>query len=66
MEVSGQIHAPTALLPGKESPVIIGEEAGCNPELVWTHWRWEYSFIAPAGNGTLAVQPIYSSLYWLS
>jgi hypothetical protein len=28
MEVSGQLHSPAALLPGKESPVPIGQEAG--------------------------------------
>jgi hypothetical protein len=28
MEVSGQLHAPAALSPGKESLVPIGQEAG--------------------------------------
>jgi hypothetical protein len=28
MEVSGQLHVPAALLPGKESLVPIGQEAG--------------------------------------
>jgi len=27
--VSGQLHAPAALPPGKELPVSIGQEAGC-------------------------------------
>jgi hypothetical protein len=37
MGVSGQRHAPAALLPpGKGSPVPIGQEAGWAPEPVWT------------------------------
>jgi hypothetical protein len=32
MEVSGQLHAPTALSPGKEPPVPIGKEAGWTSE----------------------------------
>jgi hypothetical protein len=37
MEVSGQRHAPAALLPpGKGPPVPIGEEAGWASEPVWT------------------------------
>jgi hypothetical protein len=32
MEVSGQLHAPDALPPGKEPPVPIGQEAGWAPE----------------------------------
>jgi hypothetical protein len=28
MKVSGQLHARAALPPGKEPPVLIGEEAG--------------------------------------
>jgi hypothetical protein len=28
MEVSGQVHAPAASLPRKETPVSIGQEAG--------------------------------------
>jgi hypothetical protein len=40
MEVNGQLHAPSALLPGKEPLVSIGQEAGWAPEPVWT-WAWE-------------------------
>jgi hypothetical protein len=29
MEVSCQLRAPAALLPGKEAPVPVGYEAGC-------------------------------------
>jgi hypothetical protein len=36
MDVSGLIHAPAALLPGKEPAVPIGEEAGWAPEPIWT------------------------------
>jgi len=32
MEVSGQLHAPSALLPGKEPLVPIGYEAEWDPE----------------------------------
>jgi hypothetical protein len=31
LEVSGQLHAPAALSPGKEPPVPIGQEAGWAP-----------------------------------
>jgi hypothetical protein len=35
MEVSGQLHAPVALLPEKEPPVPIGQEAVWISEQVW-------------------------------
>jgi hypothetical protein len=38
MEVSFQLHAPAALLAGKEPLVPIGEEAAWAPEPVWTQW----------------------------
>jgi len=41
MEVNGQIYDPTALTPGKETPVQIGRKAGWAPEPVWTRWRRE-------------------------
>jgi hypothetical protein len=34
--VIGQLHAPAALLPGKEPQVPIGQEAGWPPEPAWT------------------------------
>jgi hypothetical protein len=34
MEMSGQLHAPAALLPGKEPLVPIGWEGGWAPESV--------------------------------
>jgi hypothetical protein len=59
MEVSCQLHAPTTLPQGKESPVPIGQEAEWAPEPVWTLWSREKSF-APAGNRTPAVQTVAS------
>jgi hypothetical protein len=50
--VSGQLHAPVALPPGKEPLVSIGQEAGWTPEPFWTRW-WREKFPAPAGNRTL-------------
>jgi hypothetical protein len=45
MEVSGQLHAPASLPPGKyPPPVPIEQEAGWAPEPIWTLWRWEKSF----------------------
>jgi hypothetical protein len=52
MGVSGQRHAPAALLPpGKGPPVPIAQEAGWAPEPVWTQGLEENSF-APAGDRT--------------
>jgi hypothetical protein len=39
--MSGQLHAPAALSPGKETPISIVEETGYTSELVWTLWRTE-------------------------
>jgi hypothetical protein len=39
MKVSGQLHVPAALLPGKELPVPIGYEVGWTPDPAWTTWR---------------------------
>jgi len=36
MEVSGQLHAPVGLSPGKKILVPIGYEAGWAPEPLWT------------------------------
>jgi hypothetical protein len=52
MGVSGQRHAPAALLPqGKGPPVPIVQEAGWAPEPVWTQ-RLEGKSFAPAGERT--------------
>jgi hypothetical protein len=34
--VSGQLHAPAALPPGKDPPVPIEQEVGWTQEPVWT------------------------------
>jgi hypothetical protein len=52
MGVSGQRHAPAALLPlGKGPPAPIVQEAGWAPEPVWTQRLEEKSF-ASAGDRT--------------
>jgi len=51
MEVGGQFHAPTALPPGKEPLVPIGQEDGWGPEPFWTR-LWREKFRAPARNWT--------------
>jgi hypothetical protein len=54
MRVSGQHHAPAALLPpGKGPPVPIVQEAGWAPEPVWTQ-RLEEKSSALAGDRTLS------------
>jgi hypothetical protein len=58
MGVSGQRHAPAALLPpGKGPPLPIVQEAGWAPEPVWTQRLEEKSFV-PAGDRTPVVQPV--------
>jgi len=51
MEVSGQLHAPAALPPGKEPSVPIGYEAGWTPEPFWTRW-WKEKFPVPTETRT--------------
>jgi hypothetical protein len=36
VEVSGQLHVPAALIPGKEPSVLIRQEVEWAPEPVWT------------------------------
>jgi len=58
MEVSGQLHAPAALLSGKKPPVPIEQEAGWAPQPAWKRWRREkHPLPAPAGNRT-PVKPV--------
>jgi hypothetical protein len=59
MGVSGQRHAPAALLPtGKRTPPVpIVQEAGWAPEPVWTQRLEEKSF-APAGDRTPIAQSV--------
>jgi len=40
MDVSGQLHTPATLPPGKEPMVPIRQKAGWTPEPFWTsRWR---------------------------
>jgi hypothetical protein len=57
MEVSGQLHAPAALLPEKQLLVPIAQEAGWAPELLWMQW-WEEKFPAHARPRTPIIQTI--------
>jgi hypothetical protein len=45
MEVSGQLHAPAAFLPGKKPPVLIEYEGEWTQLSVWTFWRREKSLV---------------------
>jgi len=38
MEMSGQLHTPAALPPGKEPLVSAGQEVGWAPEPFWMQW----------------------------
>jgi len=49
MEASGQLHAPSALPPGKEPLLPVGKKAGWTPEPFWTRW-WREKFPAYARN----------------
>jgi hypothetical protein len=66
MGVSGQHHAPAALLPpGKWPPVPIVQEAGWSPEPVWTKRLYE-KIICPR-RGPNPDRPARSqTLHWLS
>jgi len=55
--VSGQLHAPTALLPGKVLLLPIGWEAGWAPDPVWAQQRAD-KIPAPTGKRTPFVQPV--------
>jgi hypothetical protein len=54
--VSGELHAPAALHPGKQTPLPIGQEAGWAPG---QYGRYaEYRNVASSGNRTPAVHPV--------
>jgi hypothetical protein len=61
MEVSGQLHAPTALFPGG-TPVPIAKEVGCAPEPLWTFRRTERSLVL-VGNPNSGSSGLQSSHY---
>jgi hypothetical protein len=59
--VSGQLHAPAALPPGKEPPVPIGSEVGWTPEPVWMIWSTENSWpYRDSNSDPSVVQPVAS------
>jgi hypothetical protein len=61
MKVNGQLHALSALHPGKEPPVLTGKEAGWDTELVWTTWKRENSLPYRDSNfDPSVVQPVAS------
>jgi hypothetical protein len=68
MGVSGQYHAPSALLPpGKGPPVPIGQEAGWAPEPVWTQSLEENPLLPPGIEPRSPGRPARSqTLYCLS
>jgi hypothetical protein len=58
MEVSGQLHAPAALPPGKEPHLPVEQEAGWAPEPVWATWRSENDcFHRDSNSDRSVVQP---------
>jgi hypothetical protein len=57
MEMSGQLHAPAALLPGKEPLVLIGWEAAWAAVLVLTLWSIGRS-LDLVGNRIAVFQPV--------
>jgi hypothetical protein len=61
LTLSGQLHAPSALPRGKEPPVLIGQEAGWDPERAWTTWRVEKCYpYRDSNSDPSAVQPVAS------
>jgi hypothetical protein len=64
MEIIYQIHAPTALYPEKQPPVPITEEDVWTPEATRTLLSTE-KYLAPAGNQTLAFQPVFLRYFLL-
>jgi hypothetical protein len=66
MKVSGQLHAPVALPPGKQLLAATGKEFGWAPEPVWTRW-WREKFPVPAETRTLDHPAHSPALYhWVS
>jgi hypothetical protein len=60
LEVSGQLHALATLPPGKEPPVLLGQEAGWTLKPVWTCRRensWPYR---DSNSNPSVIQPVAS------
>jgi hypothetical protein len=55
MEVSNQLHAPSAL-PRKTSLVPNEQDAGRAPDSVWTLWRREKSLVPADNRGSITGQ----------
>jgi hypothetical protein len=59
LEVSGQLHVPADLLPGKEPTVTVGWEAGWVLEAFWMTRRGEkYYFYLDSNSDASVVQPV--------
>jgi hypothetical protein len=56
MDVNGGLHVRVALPPEKEPPVAVGNETGRALKPVWT--LINKRILSPAGNRTLATQPV--------
>jgi hypothetical protein len=63
IEMSGVLHAPVALTPGKQPPIAIVLKARCTTEPAWTLRRIQKS-LAPAVDRTPMLRSL--SLYQLS
>jgi len=58
MEVSGQLHAPTALSLGKELPIPTGQGWVCPSVGLVAVAKRKDPIIIPVGNWTPVVQPV--------
>jgi hypothetical protein len=66
MDVIGQLHAPAALPPRKETPNTMDRRLREPEGGSWCGGEEKENFFAPAGNRTPVVQPVAYSLYWLN
>jgi hypothetical protein len=64
MEVSDQLHAPTALIPEIQHAVPIEWEGGWVSELFWVLWKGE-KYLAPVWNRTPSLLTKQSRLVYL-
>jgi hypothetical protein len=61
--MSGQLHAPAALPPGKEPTVPTGQEVGWAPEPILTTWRRENTTLYRDSNSDPSVAQLAASRY---